>query len=180
MSFCLLLDVILRMDRCECARSCGGWFPFRRAEECSVKYGKRTGSHSPDGPIAQLPRSLAATCNQWLNPSPPPALFLEWSFYRYGAPLGVGASGSPSALKQLIWRGRTPRCNSRTMSPPSASFDFEAQAEKLTRFPRHVTIEDRQPTSPSRPGIPDRLLSIETAPRLTSEFRTLSIHIWRP
>ncbi|KAI0735310.1 sodium-potassium ATPase [Earliella scabrosa] len=63
------------------------------------------------------------------------------------------------------------------MSPPSASFDFEAQAEKLTRFPRHVTIEDRQPSSPSRPGIPDRHLSIETAPRLTSEFRTLSIHI---
>lgn len=56
------------------------------------------------------------------------------------------------------------------MSPSAATFDFEAQAEKLTRFPRHVTIEE-QTNSPLRQS------SIERAARFPSEFRTLSIHV---
>ncbi|RPD63077.1 sodium-potassium ATPase [Lentinus tigrinus ALCF2SS1-6] len=55
-------------------------------------------------------------------------------------------------------------------SSAAAAFDFEAQAEKLTRFPRHVTIEE-QGDSPSRHP------SIEGAARFPSEFRTLSVHV---
>ena len=58
------------------------------------------------------------------------------------------------------------------MSPSTSTpSDLEAQDEKLTRFRRHVTIEERD-LSPqvSRHGA-------EMVPRLTGEFRTLSIHV---
>ena len=55
------------------------------------------------------------------------------------------------------------------MSPPSSA-DLEAQNEKLARFPRHVTIDERNPEPTRRP-------SIEVTPRFPSEFRTLSLHV---
>ena len=49
--------------------------------------------------------------------------------------------------------------------------DLEAQGEKLSRFRRHVTIDEGD-LSPqhSRHGV-------DMVPRLTGEFRTLSIHV---
>lgn len=54
------------------------------------------------------------------------------------------------------------------MSPSS---DLEAQNEKLARFRRHVTIEERELTPQ------DSRHSAEIMPRVTGEFRTLSIHV---
>lgn len=58
------------------------------------------------------------------------------------------------------------------MPPLSTSpTDLEAQPEKPSRFPRHVTIEERElALQPSRQGA-------EMVPRFTGEFRTLSIHV---
>ena len=58
------------------------------------------------------------------------------------------------------------------MSPSASSpSDLEAQNEQLTRFRRHVTIEERElAPQASRHGA-------EMVPRLTGEFRTLSIHV---
>ena len=60
------------------------------------------------------------------------------------------------------------------MAPPAtSSLDLQAPPEKVTRFVRHVTVEtedhDNPPTSAHA--------TTEVAPRLTSEFRTLSIHV---
>ncbi|KAI0762858.1 sodium-potassium ATPase [Fomes fomentarius] len=68
------------------------------------------------------------------------------------------------------------------MSPPSRSSDIEAQVKKpdLVPLPRHVTIDEHEEHHPSLPTVPspDRGRSpVETAPRLTTEFRTLSIHV---
>ncbi len=50
--------------------------------------------------------------------------------------------------------------------------DVEAQREKATQFPRHVTLD---PDEADRPRPPPTRQA--TGPRLTSEFRTLSIHV---
>ncbi len=62
------------------------------------------------------------------------------------------------------------------MSPPSRSSDIEAQVKKLDPppLPRHVTIDEHEEHHPSSPTVPS---PDETAPRLTAEFRTLSIHV---
>ncbi|EJF58252.1 sodium-potassium ATPase [Dichomitus squalens LYAD-421 SS1] len=58
--------------------------------------------------------------------------------------------------------------------PTSTSFDLEAQPEeKATHFVRHVTVEHEDHDHP--PASADA--TAEVAPRLTSEFRTLSIHV---
>ena len=58
------------------------------------------------------------------------------------------------------------------MSPSSAPFDLEAQPEKVTQFAHHVTLEPEELDRPHR-----HATGIEMVPRLTSEFRTLSIHV---
>lgn len=56
-------------------------------------------------------------------------------------------------------------------SSPTSPSDLEAQPEKLSRFRRHVTIEERELSQqPTR-------RAVEMVPRLTGEFRTLSIHV---
>ena len=60
------------------------------------------------------------------------------------------------------------------MAPPAtSSLDLEAPPEKVTRFVRHVTVEAEDHGNPPAPAH----ATAEVAPRLTSEFRTLSIHV---
>ncbi|PIL32102.1 transporter [Ganoderma sinense ZZ0214-1] len=62
---------------------------------------------------------------------------------------------------------------------PMSSFnipsDIEAQPEKATQFPRHVTLDPDEADRPRPP--PTRQATNEGIPRLTSEFRTLSLHV---
>ena len=60
------------------------------------------------------------------------------------------------------------------MSSSPASLDLEAQSEKDT-YVAHVTLELDDHDRPRSPSAPHA--TAEVAPRLTSEFRTLSIHV---
>ncbi|PIL33977.1 transporter [Ganoderma sinense ZZ0214-1] len=60
------------------------------------------------------------------------------------------------------------------MSSSPASLDLEAQSEKDT-YVAHVTLELDDHDRPRSPSAPHT--TAEVAPRLTSEFRTLSIHV---
>ncbi|KAI1791319.1 sodium-potassium ATPase [Ganoderma leucocontextum] len=62
------------------------------------------------------------------------------------------------------------------MSSSPTSLDFEAQSEKDT-YVAHVTLELDNHDRPRSPPATHVATAAEVAPRLTTEFRTLSIHV---